>query len=293
MPKERRPVEGIPNIDILTSRVREFGEALIVSDQEYSKLTDSIKANSFCKIVFKLGNGIDIENACRSIGLERKDFVHKLRVGEAIVKTGNLQPFLIQVPFADVEKNSKVEMAESGIVSGFSKEAQLPEGEREFLEDVDKFPVSNVTERYKRLHLNSSKGDRIKKKLVEAGLMKEKVITDGRKIILLELTEKGAIILGLPRKSWRLGGVEHQYWVKKVGEQYRNKGYHVEEEVSIGEGKTVDIVAEKDGKKIAIEIETGKSDVEKNIQNCLRAGFDEVVVVATSKEARERMENLV
>ena len=287
--KERRPIEGIPNIDILTSRVREFGEALIVSDQEFSKLTRSIIANSFIKIIFHLGSGNDIKNAAESIGLERKDFIHKLRVGEAIVKVGNLQPFLIQVPFADVEKNSKIEIVDLGIASDFSNEDKLPEVEREFLEDVNKFPVSSVTERYRRLKLNSSRGDRIKRKLVEAGLVKEKGTVDGRKIVLLELTEKGALILGLnPRKSWRQGGVEHQYWVKKVAEDYRQKGYHVEEEVSIGEGKTVDIVAEKDGKQIAIEVETGKSNVEKNIRNCLEAGFDEIKCIAVNEKARRR-----
>jgi len=284
--KERRPVEGIPNIDILTSRVREFGEGLIVSDQEWSKLTDSIKANSFVKVIFRLGSGKDIEDAARSIGLERRDFVGKLRTGEAIVKVGELNPFLIQIPLAGVEKE-KADLLindrfprQNKQIFPFSSLDKLSEEERMFLQDILLCPLSNVTERYRRLDLNPKTGNRMKEKLAQTGLVKETTIKDGRKITLLELTPKASILLGSnPKKSWRKGGVEHQYWVKKVAEDYRKKGYRVEEEVPIGEGKSVDVVAVKDGKRIAIEVETGKSDVERNVKNCMEAGFDDVRVV--------------
>lgn len=39
----------------------------------------------------------------------------------------------------------------------------------------------------------------------------------------------------------------------------------------------MDLVATKDGKRIAIEIETGKSDVEANIRKCKEAEFDKLV----------------
>jgi len=41
--KERQDAAGIPPIDDLTAKLREFGEGLIVGDQEASKLTNSIK----------------------------------------------------------------------------------------------------------------------------------------------------------------------------------------------------------------------------------------------------------
>lgn len=52
--------------------------------------------------------------------------------------------------------------------------------------------------------------------------------------------------------------------------------------LGVGEGKTIDIVAKKNGKKIAIEIETGKSDALGNVQKSAEAGFDEVLSVASS-----------
>ena len=58
-------------------------------------------------------------------------------------------------------------------------------------------------------------------------------------------------------------------------------GYTVEEEVSIGDGKAVDLVATKDSKRIAIEVETGKSDVDENVRKCREAGFNIVNVLRT------------
>ena len=51
-------------------QIREFGEAVVVIDQEPSKLSNLIKANTYCKIVFNLGNGKDILSfAHRDIGV--------------------------------------------------------------------------------------------------------------------------------------------------------------------------------------------------------------------------------
>lgn len=48
---------------------------------------------------------------------------------------------------------------------------------------------------------------------------------------------------------------DHESSKLRVGEYFRQKAYKVTFEYKIGEGKTVDIVAKKDGKRI--EIETG------------------------------------
>ena len=68
-----------------------------------------------------------------------------------------------------------------------------------------------------------------------------------------------------------------------VAKQYRQKGYKVEEEVPLGDAKAVDLVASKDGRRIAIEVETGKSDVEGNVKKCEQAGFNKVVSIHTKK----------
>ena len=73
-------------------------------------------------------------------------------------------------------------------------------------------------------------------------------------------------------------------------QRLRNLGYEVKEEVPIGGGKAVDLVASRNRKRHAIEIETGKSDAASNVRKCIDAGFELVLSVATTPEAKRMIE---
>ena len=83
--------------------------------------------------------------------------------------------------------------------------------------------------------------------------------------------------------------MEHEYWRYIVGKYYEKHGYKIHMGIPIN-GKT-DIVAEKDGQKIAIEIESGKriSRAISNIMKDLNADFTMVISVATSKSVEEKI----
>ena len=107
---------------------------------------------------------------------------------------------------------------------------------------------------------------------------------------MLTLTKKGREVLGIDMAdSDRYGGPEHRYWVRTIAEHLRTKGYEVTGEVPVGNGKTTDLLAKKGRRRIAVEIETGKSDAAANVRKCLDAGFDRVVVVTTSAEANRKI----
>ena len=100
------------------------------------------------------------------------------------------------------------------------------------------------------------------------------------------MTHKGKMAIGKPGEDNifpRNTSFEHEYWKYKIAGIYRKKGYKVILEYSIGDGKKVDVVAEKDGKRIAIEIESGKSDGLYNIKKDLVEGFDEVISIFLMK----------
>lgn len=106
---------------------------------------------------------------------------------------------------------------------------------------------------------------------------------------VLALTDKGKKAIRnvkIKKVFHKKGSWEHEYWKYRVGEYYKKKGYKVTFEYKIGEGKSVDIVAEKDGKKIGIETETGKSDAIYNIKKDLDAGFDEVICVCLTEKIK-------
>ena len=88
-------------------------------------------------------------------------------------------------------------------------------------------------------------------------------------------------------ESLRHGGVEHLYWLRKIKEKLVCQGYKVEEEYPIGKGQTVDL-AIIGKKRIAIEIETGKSDAIHNIEKCLNANFD-VISAATNPDTLQKI----
>ena len=106
------------------------------------------------------------------------------------------------------------------------------------------------------------------------------------------MTHKGKTAIGKPGEDNifpRNTSFEHEYWKYKIAGIYRKNGYKVILEYSIGDGKKVDIVAEKDGKRKAIEIETGKSDYVYNIKKDLQAGLDKVILIALDNRVRDKI----
>ena len=84
------------------------------------------------------------------------------------------------------------------------------------------------------------------------------------------------------------GSLVHEYWKRFYAERFRAKGYKVEFEVPRKSGR-VDVVAVKSKEKIAIEIETGKSDFIRNVKQNLATKYNRIIVVATDKKAFEKI----
>lgn len=161
---------------------------------------------------------------------------------------------------------------------------------KKLLVSIAEEPLIGISERYRRMCINPKIGNQCKQRLIKQELIKEVSInTSKARIKLMEPTEKGMHELKKYgySKSWRHGGVEHQYWVAQVKKKLEGKGYKVEEEYPIGNGETVDLAIVGKKKKIAVEVETGKSDAIHNIRKCLDAGF-EVVSLATNGATLEK-----
>jgi hypothetical protein len=130
---------------------------------------------------------------------------------------------------------------------------------------------------------------------LDRGLIISSPIAVGHaRIKILSLTELGKTVLGINEpETDRFGGPEHRYWKHRLAEHLKTCGYMVEQEVPIGGGKAVDLVASRDGDRIAFEIETGKSDAAANIHKCLDAGMGKVIVIATSVAVYARLLNIL
>jgi len=168
-----------------------------------------------------------------------------------------------------------------------------PEDQRSFLVDIAKHPVSGVVTRYTRLGVNRYQGNKIQKDLLTRNLINWKpVSTKQGRLKVLILTDKGKSAISdveIDKIFTKRGSFEHEYAKFKVGEHFRKKGFWVTYEYKLPGGKSVDLVAEKDGNRIAVEIETGKSDVIYNLQKCWKAEFDEIWIVALTKTVKEEI----
>jgi len=79
--------------------------------------------------------------------------------------------------------------------------------------------------------------------------------------------------------------LEHRYWVRQTAKYFEKKAYDVKHEHPVKGNGAIDILATRGGRKVAVEVETGKSNIKANLDKIKNAGFDRIVFVATSSAA--------
>jgi hypothetical protein len=325
--KERRIDAGLPIIDILTDRAREFGEALIVADQEPTKLTDSIKANTLTKIMLSLGSGKDIEEMSRCMGLnvEQTSFSHKLGVGHGIARISGYEPLQIRIPQVEIRKDTTNESVLSRLMQNTAQftisprttsrkfeeyleqptkkketDSELSKDALQLLLDINENPLCTLSERYTRLGLSACKGNKAKNELKSRGYVKEEEVKTGEqggRPKLLESTEKGDSHLllnghepnGKNGKNGK-GSLKHRYWQQKIKEFFEEWGCKAQVELFVGK-KSVDVAIFCPNKKtIAVEIAMSPYYELENIRKDTEFGFDEVIVACKDECVRNAVE---
>ena len=150
-------------------------------------------------------------------------------------------------------------------------------------------PLSTTVSRYHRLHLSRRKGNAIKVDLLAAQLIEPAPIaTRSGQVMLYQLTDWGRTVcrdLGIDAGRTPRASLEHTYWARKVADEFRADSYEVTIEQPIAGNGTIDLVAQRPGERVAIEIETGKSNIAANLKKLAGAGFDRILFVATSPGA--------
>jgi DNA helicase HerA-like ATPase len=173
----------------------------------------------------------------------------------------------------------------------------LSREEIRFLSDVAVRSLSTTVSRYQRLNLSRRRGNAIRQHLVSVGIIEAVAIaTRSGQVILYQLTDPGRAVcspLGInpgpkPRES-----LEHSFWVNRTSKYFERKGYEIKCEHPVKGNGAIDILAEKPGQRVAIEVETGKSNIKENLSKIRSAGFDRIVMLATSPAATEACQKAV
>ena len=227
---QRTALTGAESVMDTTYReIREFGVSLVLLDQMPSKLSGFALANSYTTICMNMSNRADINAMTQTLLLENgKDVLGTLEVGQAVVKLqGRIpRPFLISIPEFHIQKGQMTDdrirdhMRNKIVPSGqedsnpdFSDTNQdssteipagsLTEPETMFLQDVKDHPDNGVAARYERLGLSGRQGQKLKKNLLEKGLIEERLQTTKKgRLTVVCLTEEGIQLLSkVPRAA--------------------------------------------------------------------------------------------
>ncbi|MGD0089207.1 MAG: ATP-binding protein [Planctomycetota bacterium] len=174
----------------------------------------------------------------------------------------------------------------------------LSKEESRLLEDIlSHYDNGGVHARYRRLKMSTRRGQQLKEALVRQGIIESHDIPTPRgKVTLLQLTEQGRRLakqLDLGPLPPRNAGPVHEFWRRHTTLTLKKQGYEVSREVRIPGNGCVDLCATRDDERLAVEIETGASDIKGNLRKALEDGFSGVVLVAVTPDAVLKVENLL
>ncbi len=180
-------------------------------------------------------------------------------------------------------------------ISAFYDSKPKPPGKKmnrdeiRFLADVAGRPMSTTVSRYQRLHLSRRRGNAIRLELIKAKIIESVTIaTRSGQVILCQITDIGRRIcnyLDIEPGNASNVSLAHRYWTHQAQRYFEKKGYEVHQEFKVEGNGFIDLLAERPGERVAIEIETGKSDIENNLKKLTNASFDRIILVATSAHA--------
>ncbi|TQQ83001.1 ATP-binding protein [Halonotius terrestris] len=326
--KERQDAAGIPAIDELTAKMREFGEGLVVADQEASKLTDSIKANTFTKVLLPTAGRKQFQAMAEAMNLSERqaEFAQQLETGEAVIQAGGQDPVSVQLRNYQIEKQVSDRELEKRMRSdwedlqyeprkttkGFEDEVrpgndssgsekEIPDDPSEvelsneanrLLEDIVEHPFKRLTERYS-LFSSRYKGNKAKDELVDQGIVVERQVKsqDGKRK-LLQLTEKGRDYTGnsldLDTKHQGRGGIVHRYWQHRIKKAFEEAGWH-----SFLEKFDADVYINMGNTELAVEVAMGDNPREiQHLSDHLERGFT-VWIAARNKEVLDGLKQRI
>ena len=271
---------GIAPIDLITDEIREFGEAIIASDQEPSKLTHSIKANTYAKICGFLGHGKDIDDMAEAMDLneEERKVITKLERGEWLVKLAGkyTKPFMMKSEDFPVRKDVSDEELEARMKTILSKllpktevrrvkprtvNVRVSEDAWKLLLNINRNPFSGIVGRAKMLNFSGRRLNEAKKELIAKGLIEQvKLSLTGRRpTLFLTLTGKGLEFLRSKKVDtslWRhVGnvGFEHMLYQVLIRWEFKKLGYDAHIEARLND-RRIDVLAVKD-QRIGVEVE--------------------------------------
>jgi len=295
---------GVPPADLICDEIRDFGEAIIAADQEPTKLSSSLKANTYVKLTGFLGSGRDVADVAEAMNLDDygREAVSRLERGEWLVKLAGryTKPFIVRSEDLPVRKDVSDGELRRLMGPRLRRLRKLGSGRAEagtpflsrdawrLLLDVCAHPFCGLASRARRLGFSARRLERAKAELVGEGLVRQVDVPlrRGRPTAFLALTSRGVRFLeargadvGLWRRVGRVG-FEHALYQVLICVALRRLGWRARLEARVPGGRRVDVLAEKGGRLLGVEVELDAEGLEGKLE-C--AGRLDALYVATRR----------
>ena len=294
--------------DIIMREIRELGESIIIIDQHPSKMSVSALGNLSTKFALTLSLNQDVSALANAMLLERHEqkYLSMLTIGHCVCRSDRLtKPVLLLIPHFPLKKgvvtDEDLKAYMQGYLRDFSPELDsLPKRSNVYsiqkhetlsplgrivLEDIGLNPLFGLVKRFKKLGLKVSHGYKVIEELTTLRLITPLTIDGNR---LYELTSQGKKILGKKITHKGRGGLEHRYYVEKIKEHFiQNEGF------TFLEKDDIDLVVEKLDKRLAIQMETGKSNIQANLFKLGKYNTDLKYVLTTNRETEIMVKNIL
>lgn len=295
--------------------MRKYGTGFMAIDQMPSEIPKEVFENMGTKVTFALQENSNIKAIASSMFMDKDQprNIGLLQKGQAIMRCQERYPypFMITVPFTgqsphitDQEIRDKMKpfsnLSTDTQTHNYTKpplhrdptvESIPSSGELIMLQDIAINPYFGTDERYKNLGLTAREGNDLKEKLIQRGFLDPASVD--RKT-LYALTDAAKTYLAT--KNFKIpphprGGIEHNYWLEKVRKHLAVRGF------AFREYDDIDIVSiELQGTKettTAVQVETGKSNIRKNIETLLKGNFNNMLMLATTSKAEMKIHKLI
>ena len=139
--------------------------------------------------------------------------------------------------------------------------------------------------------MTAREGNELKAKLTNRGFL---IPASVDRKVLYALTETAKNFLAT--KQFKIppqtrGGIEHNYWLEQAKEHFKESGFTFKEKDDIDL-----VVIELQGSKeitTAVQVETGKSNIQKNIETLLKGSFDVMLMLASNTKAELKIKKLI
>lgn len=291
----------------MLSEARKFKQGLICSHQGPYQLPEGMREevvrNTATKIIFRQEQTWDkhiVRDALGGLEKRQLEALSYLDIGQAIVKLPSVNfPIRVNTPPPPQASRQLFDGEITQLMRNFIKEQEPGENqeigepiEKKFLREIKNRSGESLTKIIKLLGIKTIRGYQLKDKMINEGYIDEEKIRSGigRPRSVYRITKKGTEYLDTKSKNEapQYGKQEHTTVRDRIVSQLKSWKVEIE--------KGCDIKAEKEGFKVAIEVETckgkQKNQIAYNVDRDL-TWADEVIVVCPNKQAKLKITEIL